>query len=257
MSVNIGKIYDLIEEYAPFDLAYDGDNVGLLVGSKDAELKGIVFAVDVNMGAVKMAIEIGANLIISHHPVIFGGMLEITDKTATGKVLQFAIKNGINIICAHTNLDASTDGISQTLAELAGLEGIYTPEFVNLMRVGQLKEEISTDDFIKNLKNALKIDSLFISKDYPETVKKVAVVSGRGCSLLYEAKQTNADVFLLGEIKHENAVYADILDVCVISCGHHETEVIILEKLKNYLQNRLNELQLSLGIYKDAPMIKK
>ena len=256
MSTTVGIVYDLIKEYAPEELAFDGDNVGLLVGSKEDVLTGIVFAVDVNIDSIEMAKEIGANLIISHHPVIFGGMKEITDKTATGKVLLTAIKNGINIICAHTNLDAADEGVSQTLAEIAGLNNIYTPNHTNLMRVGELEKEISTKDFVEKLKDRLNINSVYISKNYPESVKSIAVVSGRGCSLLYEAKSTNADIFLLGEIKHENAVYAEILDVCVISCGHHETEVIILNKLKLYLQNQLNELQLNLGVYDKSPMIK-
>lgn len=257
MSTTVKNIYDLIEEYAPKELAWEGDNVGLLVGSMDAQVKGIVFAVDVNLGAINMAKEIGANVIISHHPVIFMPLKELTDKTPTGKVLQMAIKNDINIISAHTNLDAADEGVSQTLAEVAGLENIYTPESANLMRVGELKETASIDDFINGIKKALKIDKIAVSKDYPENIKSVAVVSGRGCSLLYEAKQTGADVMLLGEIKHENAVYADVMGLCVISCGHHETEVIILDRLKNHLQNRLNKLQLPLGVYCESPMVNK
>lgn len=257
MSVSVGKIYDLVEEYAPWDLAFDGDNVGLIVGSKHNIVSGIVFAVDVNIGAIEMAKEIGANLIIAHHPVIFEGISCITDETATGKVLYTAIKNDISVICAHTNLDAADGGISQTLAELAGLEKIHTHETENVMKIGELEKETSIDNFVGNLKDKLNIDTVFVSKNYPEIIKTVAVVSGRGCSLIHEAKSTGADAFLLGEIKHENAVYADILDLCVICCGHHETEVIILDKLKTYLQNRLNKLQLSLGIYMDAPMVKK
>jgi len=257
MSTTVKKIYDLIEEYAPKELAWEGDNVGLLVGSMDADVSGIVFVVDVNLGAINMAVDARANLIISHHPVIFSPLKEITDKTATGKVLHTAIKNDINIICAHTNLDAASEGISQTLAEIAGLKNIYEPDGINLMRVGELDDNAETEDFIKELKNALEIDTIAVSKGYPKYIKKVAVVAGRGCSLLHEAKQIGADILLLGEIKHENAVYADVLGLCVISCGHHETEVIILDRLKTYLQNRLNKLQLFLGVYTDAPMVNK
>lgn len=256
MSITIGKIYDLIEEYAPFDMAYDGDNVGLLVGSRDAKLMGIVFAVDVNIQAIEQAVEIGANLIIAHHPVIFGALQAVTDATATGRVLQLAIENKINIISAHTNLDAAKKGVSQTLAKLAGLKNIYTPSNARTMRVGELEKEIPTEEFVKNLKKVLNIDCIFITKNYPKSIKTVAVVSGRGCGSLYEAIETKADVFLLGEIKHENAVYANIMDLCVIACGHHETEVIILDKLKLYLQIHLNELQLVAGVYDESPMIK-
>ena len=257
MEITIGKIYDLIEEYAPFELADKDDNVGLLAGSRDAELTGVVLVVDVNIDAVKLAIETDSNLIISHHPVIFGGINSVNDETATGKVLQMAIKNEINIISAHTNLDAADKGVSMTLAEIVGLTNIYTPDETNLMRVGEFEKEINFDKFINILKEKLNIDSVLVSRKHPEKLKSVAVVSGRGCSLLYEAKETGADVFLLGEIKHENAVYADILDMCIVSCGHHETEVIILDELKTYLQNKLNGLQLNLGVYDKAPMLKK
>ena len=167
-----------------------------------------------------------------------------------------AIKHDINIICAHTNLDAAEEGVSQTLAEIAGLENIYMPDSSNIIRVGELEEETDTNDFLEKLKANLKIENAWISRNYPKTIKKVAVISGRGGSMLYEAKETGADVLLLGEIKHENAVYADIIDLCIISCGHHETEVIILDRVKNYLQKRLNGLKLSLGVYTDAPLVK-
>ena len=257
MDLTVGKLYDYIDNYAPFDLAEDDDNVGLLAGSRETILTGVVLVVDVNIDAVKLAIETNSNLIISHHPVIFGGINTVTDETATGKVLQMAIKNEISIISAHTNLDAADKGVSMTLAELVGLENIYTPRVSNMMRVGEFNTPVAFEDFVSTVKNKLNIDSVFVSRKSPERIKSVAVVSGRGCSLLYEAKETGADIFLLGEIKHENAVYADILDMCIISCGHHETEVIILDRLKTYLQNKLNGLQLNLGVYDKAPMLKK
>ncbi|MEX1377617.1 MAG: Nif3-like dinuclear metal center hexameric protein [Eubacteriales bacterium] len=257
MKATIKTVYEIMEEYAPKCLAYDGDNVGLLVGRMDDGLTGIVFAVDVNIDAIEMAKEMGANLIISHHPVIFDELKHITDEDATGRVLLAAIKNGIHIISAHTNLDAADEGVSQTLAEIAGLKNIQKTDLVNVMRVGEMEKETATEEFIKSLKNKLNIDTAFISKNYPEKIKTVTVVSGRGCSMLYEAKQTGSDIFLLGEIKHENAVYADIMDLCVLACGHHETEVIILERLKKHLQNRLNGLQLCLGIYDKSPMVEK
>ncbi|MBN2878093.1 MAG: Nif3-like dinuclear metal center hexameric protein [Clostridia bacterium] len=257
MSITVGKIYEYVDEFAPFLLAEERDNSGLLVGSKDAEVKGILLALDVSLDAVNMAAEQGANLIISHHPVIFDPLSEITDSTATGRVVLSAIKNGINIICAHTNLDAAEQGISYTLAEMAGLEDIYTSEFSKLMRIGELKPALKTEEFILSLKQRLKIDTAYISRNHPDKIKTVAVVSGRGCSLLNEAKLSGADAFLLGEIKYENQVYADILDICVISCGHYETESIILPRLKNYLQTRLNGLQFNLGVYEEAPMLKK
>ncbi len=257
MRITVGEIYEYVNEFAPFSLAEEGDNNGLLVGSKDDEVKGILLALDVTLDAVKMAEKQGANLIISHHPVIFNPLTEITGCTATGRVLLAAIKNGINIICAHTNLDAAEQGISFTLAEKAGLHNIYMPEFSKLMRIGELKKAMKTEEFIMYLKRSLNTDAVCISKNYPAEIKKVAVVSGRGCSQLNEAKLSGADAFLLGEIKYENQVYADILDICVISCGHYETESIILPRLKNYLQTKLNGLQFNLGVYEEAPMIKK
>jgi len=113
MKTTIKTIYEMMEEYAPKELAYAEDNVGLLVGSMADELTGIIFAVDVNIEAIEMAKQTGANLIISHHPVIFEKLMQITDADATGKVLLSAIKNGINIISAHTNLDAADEGVAK------------------------------------------------------------------------------------------------------------------------------------------------
>lgn len=255
MSTTVGKIYDLINEYAPINLAYDGDNVGLIIGSRDTVVTGILYAVDVNMQAVDMAKDIGANLIIAHHPVIFEPLRSITDSEASSRLAQHAIREGMSIICAHTNLDAAQDGISYTLAKIAGLKNIYTPDNCSVMRIGEFDEAIETEEFIEHMKKVLNIEVVFITKDYPKSIKTLAVVSGRGCGALYEAIESKVDAFLLGEIKHENAVYANIMDMCVIACGHHETEVIILDKLNLYLQNRLNELQLVAGVYDETPMI--
>lgn len=258
MKITVNQIYELMDAWAPFASAEPMDKVGLLIGSGDMKVTGIMMAMDLNMDVLDAAEAMGANLIITHHPVIFAPLAVVGDASPTGKVVYAAASKSMAVICAHTNLDGAAGGVTDTFAAKVGLLDLSTPEYCELMRVGRLPAPMDIASFAEHIKLSMDCKSVTISMHAPDQVETVAILSGRGCSYLNEAKMTGADVYLLGEIKHENAVYADIMELCVAACGHHASEVPVLYEVKSYLQNQLNALQLYDGIgmeiYAQGPM---
>ena len=119
------KIYDIvsaIERYAPSSLALDFENGGLLVGDKNGEVERILLTLDVDEAVVSEAIEKGAQLIISHHPIMFEPVKKITTENSEGRTLLKLIKNDVALYSAHTNLDAASGGINDLLSVLLGIE---------------------------------------------------------------------------------------------------------------------------------------
>ena len=122
--ISVQAVYDLLQEKAPFELQLGFDNAGFLVGRGDAPVSRILVSLDITEPVIQEARELGAELIVSHHPVIWGGAKTVTDQTPTGRKLLAMAENHIAGICAHTNLDAVADGVNDALARRLGLEDI-------------------------------------------------------------------------------------------------------------------------------------
>ena len=117
----VKEIYQLIDNFAPFETQMDFDNAGFLVGRGDSAVERVLVALDITKVVVEEAVRRGCQLIVSHHPVIFGGVKSVTDETVTGRVLLALAENGLSAICAHTNLDAAEGGVNDCLAQRLGL----------------------------------------------------------------------------------------------------------------------------------------
>lgn len=240
----VNDVYKIIDAWAPFDSAEDFDNVGLLIGNRGAEVTGILIALDVSLDVVEEAKAKGYNLIVAHHPVLFDAMKSITPQNAQGRLATAILQSDIAVISAHTNLDAAVSGISHMLAERVGLEDIKAVEGNPLLYEGVLPEALTARAFAKVVKEAIGAEIVTICGQIPESIQSVVVAGGRADSFLEDARSTGADLFLLGEIKHENGLAAQIMGQSVMSAGHYETEAIILDRVKGYLQKKLFDVQL-------------
>ena len=118
---NVQTVYDFLQEKAPFELQLGFDNAGFLVGRRDAAVSRILVSLDITEPVIQEAVERKAQLIVSHHPVIWGGAKSVTDQTPTGRKLLALAENHIAAICAHTNLDTVADGVNDALARRLGL----------------------------------------------------------------------------------------------------------------------------------------
>ncbi len=243
MTLQIKDILEALNRLAPFDLAEDWDNVGLLIGHPEHVATSILVGLDPTTALIDEAVEKGANTIVTHHPVIFHPLPAIKTDTPSGKLLEKALINKINIIACHTNFDIAVDGVSDVLARALGLQDLQPlcpgADSQNtgsgLGRVGSLVQDTPGKEFLKTLFTVLQLSSLQIAGTLPRMVTKVAVCGGSGSDFAEDARKSGADLFLSAEIKHSTARWAEEAGFCIIDGTHYATEKPVVEHIVNKL----------------------
>lgn len=228
--VTVKDVLEFMNVIAPFELAMKWDNVGLLIGDIDAEITGCVLALDATIDTLEFALEEKANLIITHHPVIFGGLKTVTKDSLVYKLIE----NNISVISSHTNLDLAEGGVNYALADALKLVNQRPIENTEgLGRVGELEQEMTPLEFAQYLKKHTPTEAVDYT-NYKKTIKTVAVVGGEGSDYAFACK--DADAYVSGEIKHHVFVEAQNKQKQIFSVGHYESEICVLEPLlKNML----------------------
>lgn len=225
----VKNIYDYINKIAPFDTQADWDNSGFLIGEYRKEVKKAVLCLDVTKSVAAFAADIGADLIVSHHPVIFGGIKEVKKESA----VYTCIENNIAVISAHTNFDFSPSGINANLCKRLGLKNARVIEGTFIYS-GELDCEMSIDDFAEFVKDTLDVHGLRFT-DTEAPIKTVAV-GGGACEEFADCAMTVADCFITGDMKYHQMLECAENGFAVISAGHFETESesfhMLLEKLQ-------------------------
>ena len=246
--VTCEKILSLMERIAPKSLAEEWDNVGLLVGSPRQEIKKILVCLDVSEAVIAEAIDIGANLILSHHPLIFRPLKSLRTDTPLGNRLQKLLINDIAAIAAHTNLDTAWGGVNDVLAakleltEVKPLDKSATEENPGLGRIGILAEPMEIDDFAAMVRKNLNADGLRVVKGNSAVIKKVALCSGSGAEFIDRAVFRKADAFVTGDVRYHDAQRAAELGLTVLDAGHFATEYPIVDVLAKKLAAELPEV---------------
>lgn len=245
------KIKDIIiglDQEAPFSLAEEWDNVGLLVGDPEQDIRSVLIGLDPTNALVDEAIQRGADTILTHHPVIFRPIPNIITSTPEGKILQKAIRHNISIISCHTNLDSATEGVSDILGTTLGLTKL-TPLVpssdkskpgTGLGRTGIYDKPLTIADFITTTLEVLGLEALQAVGPLPEMVQKVAICGGSGSDLAEIAYSSGADIYLTAEVKHNVARWAEERDFCIIDGGHYGTEQLAVRLLAEKLERLAN-----------------
>ena len=237
--MTVGEVYDYLNTYAPFRLQDSFDNSGLLVGSRDKEIYRIAVCLDITNDVAEECEHVGAQLIVSHHPVIFQGLRRI-DENSPGHKL---IKADIAAICAHTNVDMVRGGISDVMYELMGfgdpknapvLDLVHPDKNIGYGRIAYLDFEISADGLAEKAKNVFGAQGVKYC-DGGKSIKTVAVSSGAGNDEVYNCIKMGIDAIITGDVKHHGFVDAKNAGVTVIDAGHYATENIIVGVLKQKL----------------------
>ncbi len=256
MTTQIKDILKALNKLAPFNLAEEWDNVGLLVGNAENTVSSILVGLDPTLGLVDEAISRKANTIITHHPVIFHPLPAITTNTPSGKLLERALSNHINIIACHTNFDSAEDGVSDVLARALGLTNLQPliatdpkNSTTGLGRVGILTKKKQGKAFLESLHSVLQIPLLQIAGPLPEYITKVAVCGGSGSDFAEAAWKSGADLYLSAEIKHSTARWAEEANFCIIDGTHYATEYKIVEHIVNKMCSLATEKQWAFGIH--------
>lgn len=239
----VKEIAAAIETFAPRHLQESYDNAGLQVGDPDMEVSAALLCLDVTEEILAEARERQCNMVISHHPLLFKGLKEITGRTATERIVMNAIREDIAVYSAHTNLDSAWEGVSHEMAHMLNLDNIRVLEphpgnpVAGLGVVGDLKPTPKLQ-FMRRLKDTFKVRSLRYSAQSPQlVVRKVAVVGGSGASLIRAAIAAGADAIVTGDVKyHDFTTYGQ--DIIIADIGHYESEICTQKIFSRILRDR-------------------
>lgn len=231
----------MIEELnnlAPEALAMEWDNIGLQLGSLDNNVSRILLALDATSKVVEEAIEAKCDMIITHHPMIFSPLKNITTDTPKGSKIYQLIKNDINLYVMHTNFDTAFGGTNDVLAEaidLSNIEVISPDEKgMGIGRIGQTPKT-SIKKLAKLLKEKLGLSHVRIVGELDQEIENVAICTGSGMGFIKDVIG-KADVFITGDVKFHEAQDARDLGIGIIDVGHYGSENIAMPKIKAYLE---------------------
>ena len=254
--MKISDIYKLLDTLAPFSLQLDYDNSGMLIGSLQQDADTVLFALDVTDRVIDEAIACGAELIISHHPLMFSSRKQITDSDYEGRLILRLIRNNIALISAHTNLDSAPNGTNDTLAKVCGLTSVTGTGFG---RIGYLPKPIPARVLKSDLKVRLATE-VRIMGDPEKLISSLAVCSGSGSEEWKKYLSYDIDGFLSGEIRHHHALAMTGAGIVAFECGHFATEQPGIFAFADALQTAVNQIKCNLRIFKSAsgayPMLR-
>jgi len=250
MAVIKDVIY-IMEETAPEGTACLWDNVGLLVGDENRPVKNVIIALDCEEKTIKQAIQKNAELIITHHPVIFKPISRITAQDAVGKRLTELVKNDIAVYSAHTNLDIAKNGTNDTLFDMLNLD-IETPlvsEDEVIGRAGFAEKNYALSKFAEYVSYILNADGVCFVGDKNAIVGKIGICAGSGAKYMDAVAKNGCNTYLTGDVSYSNARYALDLGLNLVVVPHFAAEVLITHALRDYLTKKAGELNLGVKFF--------
>ena len=244
----VEDILEFLEALAPRAMKMDWDNVGLLCGSRSAEVTKLLVALDPFEGVCREALDTGAQLIVTHHPLIFQAPRAITDDTALGRSVMLLCRNGISAINAHTNLDQVPGGVNDVLAQTLGLQNvriINETDSYGLLRCGEVPEQ-PLDAFLATVKDRLGCEGMrYVNSEKP--VRRVAVGGGACAGELMDAVCAGCDTFVTSDVKYNQFWDARDLGINLIDAGHFQTENPVVAVLAEKLAAAFPEIRVEIS----------
>lgn len=246
MSATVRMIEGFLNELAPMDTAESYDNVGVLVGRRDAEVNKILVALDCTWDVVMEAEKLGAELIVTHHPLLFHARKNLLEEDPEGKILCEMVRHHLSLVSAHTNLDQTDLSGSACCAKLLNLKNVRKEG--NYLFLGELDAPMTSAALRQQITEALQFPvRLYGNEDAHITTLAIAGGADDGDWLL--ARTLGAQAFLTGEVRHHNALSAAMSGFVLFDGGHYGTEAPLVPQLAKYLQNRLNDVQCSVRVF--------
>ncbi|MBQ9903486.1 MAG: Nif3-like dinuclear metal center hexameric protein [Synergistaceae bacterium] len=212
-----------IDTFAPFSIAEDWDNSGLLVGSYDAEVDRIAVTLDAVTEAVILAREKDCNVLVCHHPIIFRPVKNILDDNEQGRTIREALKRNVNIIAVHTNWDKTQGGVNDTLAALIGLNNTEPLDAFGVR--GIFSPKMTLQKFSKHVKNSWGLSHFDVyTNRQPEKISRVSICGGSGGEFWRSAKAKGSDIFITADMKYHDISDAVNDGLTLAICDHGEME---------------------------------
>lgn len=254
MEPRVQNILEIIHTLAPFDLAEKWDNSGLQAGHLDGKVEKILVSLDVTLEVMEAAKAWGADLVLSHHPLLMSPELSFNFGKMPGSALAMAARENISIVSAHTNLDKAVNGLNDYFARILGIEcdGVLDLEGLpeqcpdrlqGIGRIGLLDSRQPFREFITRVKERLQMEHIRVTGDLDLMVQKVAVCTGSGGSLTDAFLRSSADVYITGDVKYHEARKIEARGKGLLDVGHFASEIIGVD----LLVTRLHQAFLSLG----------
>ena len=241
----VKEIVAFMESVAPQSRKESWDNVGLLCGREDKQVRTVLVALDPFEDTANEAVEIGAELILTHHPLIFHPLRSVTGNTAIGRTIFTLARHDIAAFCAHTNLDVAPEGVNQQLAKALGLEDITVIEPTEpgwgLLRRGTVPQQ-SLEDFLSHVKQSLNAPGLRYAPA-GNRVHQVAVGGGACGGEWPAALKAGCDTFVTSDVRYNDFWDARDAGLTIIDAGHFYTENPVCGYLKEALSTAFPELK--------------
>ncbi len=261
--MKISEITSVIEALAPLAWQEDYDNAGLIVGRPDDEVHAALLAVDVTEEVLDEAEATGCDMVITHHPIVFRPLKRFNSADYVQRCVERAIRRGIALYACHTNLDSAPDGMSWQLAEQLGIGGlrvlqpteklvippsavgcsdasrvVVSDVCVGFGVVGDLPEPVATEEFLRRMQRSLDVRCVRHSDIVCPEVRRVAVCTGAGASLIGDARRAGADLYVTADLKYNDFMTPDRALV-VADIGHFESEYCAIRLLFAVLSKKL------------------
>lgn len=266
--MRLKEITRQIERIAPLQLQEDYDNCGIQVADPETEVTKVLLCLDVTEETVEEAKEIGAQAIISHHPLIFRPIRKISPSDYISRTIIKAIRYGISIYAAHTNLDNAYNGVNYKIAEKLQLidvkplapipsertEGLVDSSLCGSGIIGQMAEEMKAEEFIAWFKEVFKTTVTLNKEPEGLTIKRVAVCGGSGSEFIRAAERADADVYITGEIGYHH--FFGHPEILLVEAGHYETEQYTMDLLKDIIGQTCEGVECVLSKTKNYRIIK-
>lgn len=249
MSLTVGDVVQIVEAMAPSRLAEAWDNIGLQSGRMDWPVRSVWVALDPTPDVMDAACQDGADLLVTHHPLIFKPLQHVDFATPEGKVVQLSVQHQTAVFSAHTNLDSATEGLNDLLARKIGLKRMTVLESrpiplesgvdsngnraqtEGLGRIGQLEVEMTLGRLAAQIKKDFKLKSVQVVGRLDQPVRNVAVCTGSGGSLVSKFLASAADVYISGDLTYHNGRAVEAVGRGLIDIGHFASEHLIVDDL--------------------------
>lgn len=244
----VNDVIKEMEKIAPTYLKEDFDNVGLMVGDKSKEVKKVLLALDCTLNVIEEAKIENADLIITHHPLIFRRPSNITTDTLQGKKIIELIKNDISLYSSHTNLDSVENGLNSTIVSLLGfeecaiLEANKKEQSAGIGRLVSLNESISLEQLVNKVKKALSINHLRVVNGN-DKITKIAIINGSGQDFIGKAVSLGADCIITGDTTYHFASDYKELGISILDVGHFASEQLVFFNVMKKLEEKFRDIE--------------
>ena len=247
-----GKIIDILQKQAAETYALEWDNVGLLVGSRKKEVKKIYIALDASDEAVGEAVAQGADLLLTHHPLIFRGIKRLTDDDFIGRRVMALVRADMSYYAMHTNFDVM--GMARLSADKMGLKNTAPLEETcieagiqqGIGRTGNFTKDITLRECCMRVKSAFGIGQVKVFGNSEKIIRRAAICPGSGGSNVKNALEAGADVYITGDIDHHTGIDAVACNMAVIDAGHYGIEQIFIEFMAEYIHNHVPGVEVAM-----------